>query len=82
MENTNSKQEFKTEAQKKNDEILRKIILTHCVQCHQQLDLLQLRLINFDDLIKGVIDTLKQTQNLIKQQEVVEKTKKTKLQKV
>ena len=37
MENTNSKQEFKTEAQKKKDEILRKIILTHCVQCHQQL---------------------------------------------
>ena len=82
MKNTNSKEDFKTEAQKQKDEILRKIILTHCVQCHQQLDLLQLRLINFDDLIKGVIDTLKQTQNLIKQQEVKEETKKTKLQKV
>ena len=82
MKNTNSKEDFKTEAQKQKDEILRKIILTHCVQCHQQLDLLQLRLINFDDLIKGVIDTLKQTQNLIKQQEVKEENKKTKLQKV
>ena len=82
MKNTNSKEDFKTEAQKQKDEILRKIILTHCVQCHQQLDLLQLRLINFDDLIKGVIDTLKQTQNLIKQQEVKEETKKTKLKKV
>tara|TARA_B100000902_G_C26622339_1_gene580386 strand:+ start:162 stop:404 length:243 start_codon:yes stop_codon:yes gene_type:complete len=80
MKNTNSKEDFKTEAQKQKDEILRKIILTHCVQCHQQLDLLQLRLINFDDLIKGVIDTLKQTQNLIKQQEV--KKEKTKLKKV
>ncbi len=80
MKVTNSKEDFKTEAQKQKDEILRKIILQHCVICHQQLDLLQLRLINFDDLIKGVIDTLKQTQNLIKQQEV--KKEKTKLKKV
>ena len=80
MKVNNSKEDFKTEAQKQKDEILRKIILQHCVICHQQLDLLQLRLINFDDLIKGVIDTLKQTQNLIKQQEV--KKDKTKLKKV
>lgn len=80
MKVTNSKEDFKTEAQKQKDEILRKIILQHCVICHQQLDLLQLRLINFDDLIKGVIDTLKQTQNLIKQQEV--KKEKSKLKKV
>lgn len=80
MKVTNSKEDFKTEAQKQKDEILRKIILQHCVICHQQLDLLQLRLINFDDLIKGVIDTLKQTQNLIKQQEV--KKDKPKLKKV
>lgn len=80
MKVTNSKEDFKTEDQKQKDEILRKIILQHCVICHQQLDLLQLRLINFDDLIKGVIDTLKQTQNLIKQQEV--KKDKTKLKKV
>tara|TARA_B100001175_G_C19509990_1_gene643148 strand:+ start:2213 stop:2455 length:243 start_codon:yes stop_codon:yes gene_type:complete len=80
MKVTNSNEDFKTEAQKQKDEILRKIILQHCVICHQQLDLLQLRLINFDDLIKGVIDTLKQTQNLIKQQEV--KKDKTKLKKV
>ena len=80
MKVTNSNEDFKTEAQKQKDEILRKIILQHCVICHQQLDLLQLRLINFDDLIKGVIDTLKQTQNLIKQQEV--KKDKPKLKKV
>tara|TARA_B100000085_G_C18560449_1_gene519316 strand:+ start:533 stop:775 length:243 start_codon:yes stop_codon:yes gene_type:complete len=80
MKVNNSKEDFKTEAQKQKDEILRKIILQHCVICHQQLDLLQLRLINFDDLIKGVIDTLKQTQNLIKQQEV--KKDKPKLKKV
>jgi mono/diheme cytochrome c family protein len=80
MKVTNSKEDFKTEDQKQKDEILRKIILQHCVICHQQLDLLQLRLINFDDLIKGVIDTLKQTQNLIKQQEV--KKDKPKLKKV
>ena len=80
MKVTNSNEDFKTEAQKQKDEILRKIILQHCVICHQQLDLLQLRLINFDDLIKGVIDTLKQTQNLIKQQEV--KKEKSKLKKV
>lgn len=80
MKVTNSKEDFKTEEQKQKDEILRKIILQHCVICHQQLDLLQLRLINFDDLIKGVIDTLKQTQNLIKQQEV--KKDKPKLKKV
>jgi hypothetical protein len=36
----------------------RKIVLSHCVACHQQLDLLQLRLINFDDLIIGVQDTI------------------------
>ena len=55
----NSTQEFKTEQQKKQEEVIRKIVLSHCVSCHQQLDLLQLRLINFDDLIKGVIDTVK-----------------------
>lgn len=49
---------FKTEEQKKHDEATRKIVLQHCVSCHQQLDLLQLRLINFEDLVNGVKDTI------------------------
>jgi hypothetical protein len=52
---------FKTEQQKKYDDKIRHIILNHCVTCHQQLDLLQLRLINFDDLIKGVRQTIQLT---------------------
>lgn len=76
--------EFKTEEQKKQDEMIRKIVLSHCVACHQQLDLLQLRLINFDDLIKGVIDTIKTTKNLLDQQEIKKDDQKVKpkLQKV
>ena len=69
----NSTQEFKTEQQKKQEEVIRKIVLSHCVSCHQQLDLLQLRLINFDDLIKGVIETVKETQRLLNQEEVFNK---------
>jgi heterodisulfide reductase subunit B len=57
METTN----FKTEQEKKYTEKMRAIILHHCVTCHQQLDLLQLRLINFDDLIIGVQETIKVT---------------------
>lgn len=49
---------FKTEQEKKYNDKKRKIVLSHCVACHQQLDLLQLRLINFDDLIIGVQDTI------------------------
>lgn len=79
----NSTQEFKTEQQKKQEEVIRKIVLSHCVSCHQQLDLLQLRLINFDDLIKGVIDTVKETQRLLNQEEVfnnkINKDKKLKV---
>ena len=52
---------FKTEQEKQFEERKRAIILQHCVTCHQQLDLLQLRLINFDDLIKGVQDTIDKT---------------------
>jgi len=54
-------QNFKTEKEKQYEEQKRKIVLQHCVACNQQLDLLQLRLINFDDLIKGVQDTVKLT---------------------
>ena len=79
----NSTQEFKTEQQKKQEEVIRKIVLSHCVSCHHQLDLLQLRLINFDDLIKGVIDTVKETQRLLNQEEVfnskINKDKKLKV---
>jgi hypothetical protein len=49
---------FKTEEEKKQAEATRKIVLQHCVACHQQLDLLQLRLINFEDLVNGVQDTI------------------------
>ena len=52
---------FKTEQEKLYTEKMRSIILQHCVSCHQQLDLLQLRLVNFDDLITGVQNTIKQT---------------------
>lgn len=52
---------FKTEQEKLYTEKMRSIILQHCVQCHQQLDLLQLRLVNFDDLIQGVQNTIKFT---------------------
>jgi hypothetical protein len=52
---------FKTEQEKKQQELLNKIILNHCVACHQQLDLLQLRLINFEDLVEGVRETLRRT---------------------
>lgn len=52
---------FKTEQEKKHTEQMRSIILQHCVACHQQLDLLQLRLVNFDDLISGVQITIKNT---------------------
>tara|TARA_B100000768_G_C11150613_1_gene320125 strand:+ start:115 stop:372 length:258 start_codon:yes stop_codon:yes gene_type:complete len=52
---------FKTEQEKQYTEKMRSIILQHCVSCHQQLDLLQLRLVNFDDLITGVQSTIKLT---------------------
>ncbi|AXL15645.1 hypothetical protein [Microviridae sp.] len=52
---------FKTEEEKKHAESVRKIVLQHCVACHQQLDLLQLRLINFEDLVNGVQDTIQLT---------------------
>ena len=52
---------FKTEQEKQYTEKMRSIILQHCVSCHQQLDLLQLRLVNFDDLISGVQNTIKLT---------------------
>jgi len=58
---------FKTEQEKRYEEAKRKIILQHCVACHQQLDLLQLRLINFDDLVIGVQDTVNLTNKQLKE---------------
>jgi hypothetical protein len=57
---------FKTEQEKNYDHKLKNLILTHCVTCHQQLDLLRLRLINFEDLIKGIQITIEDTQNMLK----------------
>jgi hypothetical protein len=52
---------FITEQEKAHQEKLRHVILQHCVSCYQQLDLLQLRLVNFDDLITGVKQTIRLT---------------------
>jgi len=58
---------FKTEQEKAHQEKLRHVILQHCVSCHQQLDLLQLRLVNFDDLITGVKQTIRLTNKQLKE---------------
>lgn len=71
METTN----FKTEKQKRDQETLRKIILNHCLVCHQQLDTLRLRLISFDDLVDGVKTTFITTNRLLKDHEA--KTKES-----
>ena len=78
---------FKTEQEKAYNEQLRKIILSHCVACHQQLDLLQLRLVNFDDLINGVKQTIRLTNKQLKDLQdptdlPLPQEKKTKLKKV
>ena len=77
MDNNNT---LKTEAELKNEDLLKNLVLSTCVSCEQQLRLLQLRLISFDDLIKGVTDTINQASNEIKRLDsikpVVKKTKK------
>lgn len=55
----NNKNTLKTEKQLKNEDLLKNLVLSTCVSCEQQLRLLQLRLISFDDLIKGVCETIK-----------------------
>lgn len=55
----NNKNTLKTEKQLKNEDLLKNLVLSTCVSCEQQLRLLQLRLISFDDLIKGVSETIK-----------------------
>ena len=47
----NNKNTLKTEKQLKNEDLLKNLVLSTCVSCEQQLRLLQLRLISFDDLI-------------------------------
>jgi len=59
MENKNNT--LKTDAELKNDELMKNLVLSTCVSCEQQLRLLQLRLISFDDLIKGVTETITTT---------------------
>jgi hypothetical protein len=49
---------LKTKKELKNEEMLKNCILSTCVSCEQQLRLLQLRLISFDDLVKGVAATI------------------------
>ena len=79
METTN----FKTEKQKRDQEVLRKIILNHCLVCHQQLDTLRLRLISFDDLVEGVKTTFITTTRLLKEHETrVNQKEKPTLKKV
>lgn len=55
----NNKNTLKTEKQLKNEDLLKNLVLSTCVSCEQQLRLLQLRLISFDDLIQGVSETIK-----------------------
>ena len=55
----NNKNTLKTEKELKNEDLLKNLVLSTCVSCEQQLRLLQLRLISFDDLIQGVSETIK-----------------------
>lgn len=73
---------FKTEAEKAHQEKLRHIILQHCVACHQQLDLLQLRLVNFDDLIEGVKQTIRLTNKQLKELDVIPTSQGAKVKKL
>ena len=62
MDNNNT---LKTKKELKNDELMKNLVLSTCVSCEQQLRLLQLRLISFEDLINGVSDTIIQAQREI-----------------
>lgn len=73
MDNNNT---LKTKAELKNDEMLKNLVLSTCVSCEQQLRLLQLRLISFEDLIKGVSDTIITAQQEITKLNKIAKVKK------
>ena len=67
---------LKTEKELKNDEMLKNLVLSTCVSCEQQLRLLQLRLISFEDLINGVSDTIQTAQTEIVKLNKIVKVKK------
>ena len=73
MDNNNT---LKTEAELKNADLEKNLVLSTCVSCEQQLRLLQLRLISFDDLIKGVKETIKTASVEIKRLESIKKREK------
>ena len=73
----NNKNTLKTEKELKNEDLLKNLVLSTCVSCEQQLRLLQLRLISFDDLIQGVSETIKTANTELERLEKITKTKKT-----
>lgn len=73
----NNKNTLKTENELKNEDLLKNLVLSTCVSCEQQLRLLQLRLISFDDLIQGVSETIKTSNIELERLEKITKTKKT-----
>lgn len=73
----NNKNTLKTEKELKNDDLLKNLVLSTCVSCEQQLRLLQLRLISFDDLIKGVSETIKTSNTELERlDKIIKKTDK------
>lgn len=73
----NNKNTLKTEKQLKNEDLLKNLVLSTCVSCEQQLRLLQLRLISFDDLIQGVSETIKTSNTELERLEkIINKTDK------
>lgn len=73
----NNKNTLKTENELKNEDLLKNLVLSTCVSCEQQLRLLQLRLISFDDLIQGVSETIKTSNIELERLEKITKTKET-----
>ena len=73
----NNKNTLKTEKELKNDDLLKNLVLSTCVSCEQQLRLLQLRLISFDDLIQGVSETIKTSNTELERlDKIIKKTDK------
>lgn len=73
----NNKNTLKTEKQLKNEDLLKNLVLSTCVSCEQQLRLLQLRLISFDDLIQGVSETIKTSNTELERlDKIIKKTDK------
>ena len=67
---------LKTKSEIKNEDMLKNLVLSTCVSCEQQLRLLQLRLISFEDLINGVSDTIQTAQQEITKLNKIVKVKK------